>query len=124
MSLFKSVVLLDEMEVIASDDDGSLHLVGNNNTPKINSALGTLLLINIAFWELSEAQTRWNTCAFKSQPPRRLSTLIATDYLLEDLASDGNITGEGAFVIDVVSVNGGLGGLETYKVENQHVSAW
>jgi len=64
MSLFKSVVLLDEMEVIASDDDGSLHLVGNNNT-------------------------------------------------LEDLASDGNITGEGAFVIDVVSVNGGLGGLET-----------
>jgi hypothetical protein len=64
VTLLKSVVLLDEMEVITSDDNGSLHLVGNNNT-------------------------------------------------LEDFASDGDITGEGAFVIDVVTVNGGLGGLET-----------
>lgn len=66
VTLLESVVLLDEMEVITSDDDGSLHLVGDNNT-------------------------------------------------LEDFASDGDVTGEGAFVIDVVAVNGGLGGLETYK---------
>jgi len=70
VTFLKSVVLLDEMEVITSDDNGSLHLVGNNNT-------------------------------------------------LEDFASDGDITGEGAFVVDVVAVNGGLGGLETYWVETR-----
>lgn len=36
VTLLKSVVFLDEMEVITSDDDGSLHLVGNNDTPKVN----------------------------------------------------------------------------------------
>jgi len=63
MALLKSVVLLDEMEVIASDDDGSLHFVRDNNT-------------------------------------------------LEDFASDGDVAGEGALVIDVIAFNGGLGGLE------------
>ena len=60
----------DEMEVITSDDDGSLHLVGDNNTPKftINSALGSLLLINIVFWELSGYKTRWNSSARMSLP--------------------------------------------------------
>jgi hypothetical protein len=62
MALFKSVVLLNEVEVIASDDDGPLHLVGNNNTPifAIITELGRFLLINIVFWELSFELTRWN----------------------------------------------------------------
>lgn len=34
MSLFESVVFSDEMEIISSDDDGSGHLGGSNNTPK------------------------------------------------------------------------------------------
>ena len=113
VTLLKSVVLLDEMEVIASDDDGSLHLVGNNNTPKINSALGTLLLINIAVWDLSGLKTRRNSSAHNSLPFRQRD--FATDDLLEDFTSDGNIAGEGALVVDVVSLNGGLGSLETYN---------
>lgn len=63
VTLLKSVVLLDEMEIITSDDNGSLHFVGNNNTPKsaINSALGTLLLIGIVLCVLSSTKTRWNS---------------------------------------------------------------
>ena len=33
MSLLESVVLLDVMEVVSSDDKGSLHLVRNDNSP-------------------------------------------------------------------------------------------
>lgn len=119
VTLLKSVVLLDEMEVITSDDDGSLHLVGDNNTPKfsINSALGSLLLINIVFWELSGYKTRRNSSAWMTLPIGQ--SISKTDDLLEDFASDGDITGEGAFVIDVVAVNGGLGSLETYWVETR-----
>ena len=34
------------------------------------------------------------------------------DDALEDLASDGDVAGEGAFLIDVVAFDGLLGGLE------------
>ena len=34
MSLLESVVLLDVMKVISAEDDGSRHLVGENDTPK------------------------------------------------------------------------------------------
>jgi hypothetical protein len=114
VTLLKSVVLLDEMEVIASDDDGSLHLVRDNNTPKFTiNALGTLLFINIAVWDLSGLKTRRNSSAHNSLPFRQRN--LATDDLLEDFTSDGNIAGEGALVVDVVSLNGGLGSLETYN---------
>ncbi len=33
VSLLESVVLLDVVEVVSSDDDGSLHLGRNDNTP-------------------------------------------------------------------------------------------
>jgi len=33
VALLKSVVLLDVMEVISSDDNGPLHLVRNNESP-------------------------------------------------------------------------------------------
>jgi hypothetical protein len=33
VALLESVVLLDVMEVITTDDDGVLHLVGDNHTP-------------------------------------------------------------------------------------------
>lgn len=71
VTFLKSVVLLDEMEVITSDDNGSLHLVGNNNTPKlaINSLLGSLLLISIVFWSLSSNKTRWNSEALATSNP-------------------------------------------------------
>ena len=36
VTLLKSVVLLDVMEIIAADDDGSLHLGWNNDTPRRN----------------------------------------------------------------------------------------
>ena len=32
MSLLESVILLDEMEIISSEDDGSSHFVGKNNS--------------------------------------------------------------------------------------------
>lgn len=35
VSLFVSVVFSDVVEVISSDDDGSVHLGGNDQTPKI-----------------------------------------------------------------------------------------
>ena len=35
VALFESVVLADVVEVIATDDDGVLHLGGDNNTPTI-----------------------------------------------------------------------------------------
>ena len=33
MALLEPVVLLDEVEVVAADNNGVLHLVGNHNTP-------------------------------------------------------------------------------------------
>lgn len=33
MALLKPVVLLDEVEVVAADNDGVFHFVGNHNTP-------------------------------------------------------------------------------------------
>lgn len=36
------------------------------------------------------------------------------DYLLEDSAADGDVAGEGAFLVDVGTLDGGLRGLEAY----------
>jgi hypothetical protein len=63
VALLITVVLGDEVEVLATDDDGALHLGGD-------------------------------------------------DLTSEDAATDGNITGEGALLINVVSLDGLLGGLE------------
>ena len=41
VSLLKSVVLLYEVEIISSEDDGSLHLGGNDHSPII------IIIINI-----------------------------------------------------------------------------
>ncbi len=41
VSLLESVVLLDIVEIVSSDDDGSLHLGRNNDTPKY------IIIINI-----------------------------------------------------------------------------
>jgi hypothetical protein len=35
VTLLESVVLLDEVEVITTDNDGVLHLDGDNDTPKV-----------------------------------------------------------------------------------------
>ena len=64
MSLLESVVLLDEMKVISSEDDGSGHLGADDNS-------------------------------------------------LEDSSSNANVGGEWAFLVDIGSLNGGLGGLES-----------
>ena len=37
------------------------------------------------------------------------------DYLLEDSAADGHIAGEGALLVNVLTLDGGLRGLEAYK---------
>ena len=63
MALLVTVVLGDEVEVLATDDDGALHLGGD-------------------------------------------------DLTSEDAATDGDITSEGALLVDVVALNGLLGGLE------------
>ena len=63
VTFFVTVVLGDVVEVVAADDDGALHLGGD-------------------------------------------------DDALEDLAADGDVAGEGAFLIDVVGLDGLLGGLE------------
>ena len=63
VALLVTVVLGDEVEVLATDDDGALHLGGD-------------------------------------------------DLTSEDAATDGDITGEGALLVDVVALNGLLGGLE------------
>ena len=63
MALLEPVVLLDVMEVITSDDDGSGHLAVDNNT-------------------------------------------------LENSSADGNVAGEGALLVNVGSLDGGLGSLE------------
>merc|ERR1719246_244758 len=63
MALLEPVVLLDVMEVIASDDDGSGHFAVDDNT-------------------------------------------------LEDSSTDGNVAGEGALLVNVSFLDGGLGGLE------------
>ena len=39
------------------------------------------------------------------------------DYLLEDSAADGHIAGEGALLVNVLTLDGGLRGLEAYKKE-------
>ena len=64
MSFFVSVVLGNVVEVISSDDDGSLHLGGDADT-------------------------------------------------LEDSASDGDVAGEGAFLIDVSGFDGLFGSFES-----------
>jgi len=64
MALLESVVLLDVMKVITSDNDGSGHLSGDNDT-------------------------------------------------LEESATDGHVAGEGALLVDVGALDGGLRGLET-----------
>lgn len=63
MALLVTVVLGDEVEVLATDDDGALHLGGD-------------------------------------------------DLTSEDATTDGDITGEGALLVDVLALNGLLGGLE------------
>ena len=62
--LFVSVVLGDIMEIISSDNDGSLHLGGDNQS-------------------------------------------------LQDSSSDVDLASEGTFLIDVVSFDSFLGGLES-----------
>ena len=64
VTLLETTVLLDVVEVVATDDDGALHLGGD-------------------------------------------------DESLQDLASDGNVTGEGALLVDVVALDRGIGGLDT-----------
>ena len=64
MALLVTVVLGDEVEVLATDDDGALHLGGD-------------------------------------------------DLSVQDAATDGNIAGEGALLVNVMTLNSLLGGLET-----------
>ena len=64
MSLLESVILLDEMEIISSEDNGSSHLVGKDDS-------------------------------------------------LEESTSNGNLGGEWALMIDVLSFNGSLWSFET-----------
>jgi len=64
VTLLETTVLLDVVKVVATDDDGALHLGGD-------------------------------------------------DEPLEDLATDGNVTGEGALLVDVVALDRGVGGLDT-----------
>lgn len=66
MSLLESVILLDVMEIISSEDDGSGHFGVQHDS-------------------------------------------------LQDSASDGDVGGEWALLINVSSFLGGLWGLETYK---------
>ena len=64
VALLITVVLGDEVEVLATDDDGALHLGGD-------------------------------------------------DLSVQDAATDGNIAGEGALLVNVMTLNSLLGGLET-----------
>ena len=64
VALLITVVLGDEVEVLTTDDDGALHLGGD-------------------------------------------------DLTSQDATTDGNITGEGALLVDVGTLNSLLGGLET-----------
>lgn len=64
MSLLVSVVLGDVVEVLSSDDDGSVHFGGDNLTS-------------------------------------------------QDFASDRNVTNKGALLVNVVTGDGGRGGLES-----------
>jgi len=63
MTLLETTVLLDVVKVIPADDNGTLHLGGD-------------------------------------------------DESLKDLSADGNISGEGALLVDVVSLDGSIGGLD------------
>ena len=64
MSLLESVVLLDEMKVISSEDDGVGHLGGKNDS-------------------------------------------------LEDSSSNADVGGEWTFLVNILSLDGSLWGLET-----------
>lgn len=64
VSLLVTGVLGDEVKVLAADDDGTVHLGGDDSAG-------------------------------------------------QDTATDGDETGEGALLVDVLSLNGGLGGTET-----------
>lgn len=64
VALLETAVLPDVVEVVPADDDGALHLGGD-------------------------------------------------DESLEDLSTDGNVSGEGALLVDVGSLDGGVGGLDT-----------
>jgi hypothetical protein len=67
VSLLESVVLLDVMQVVSSDNDGSSHLSRNNNT-------------------------------------------------LKDSASNGDVWGEGALLVNILSLNSLSGSLEAYNL--------
>ena len=64
VTLFETTVLDNVMQIIPSNDDGSLHLGGDNLS-------------------------------------------------IKDTSSNGNITGKGALLVDVVALNGGIGSLDS-----------
>jgi hypothetical protein len=97
MALLKTIVLFDVMEIVASDDNRASHLGGNNDTP--NQAI----IINK--YTIKEKAT--------NEQPRALTTVpsLCLD-LLEDSSSDADVAGEWAFLVNVVSFNCFLWGLE------------
>ena len=96
MSLFESVILLDVVEIISSNDDGSLHLGRNHDSPII------IIIIN-----KTKRKRRRNRKSLDSA--RNL-------YLLEDSSSNGNIRSEWALFVNVLSFNSFSWGLESYKM--------
>ena len=74
VTLLETTVLLDVVEVVATDDDGALHL-GRDDEP------------------------------------------------LQDLSTDGNVTGEGTLLVNVVALDRGVGGLDT-QTDILHPAHW
>lgn len=95
VSLFESVVLSDVMQVISSDDDGSLHLGWKDDTPNY------IIIINIYIIENKEA------CILKP-------LLRKEQNLLEDSASDWDVWGEWALLVNILSLNSICWCLESY----------
>jgi hypothetical protein len=97
VALLESVVLLDIVQVVASDDDGALHLGRNDDTPEklkliqSDPASGVRFIIN-KYRESEQTNT--------------------SEHLLENTATDADIRGERAFFVNVVSFDCLLGGFE------------
>ena len=118
MSLLESVVLLDVVQVISSQDDGSAHFVREDDTLEDSASDGHVrgewaLVINVVAFDGGS----WGLEACKTM--RYYSLLTETDLLVESGAGDGLLSKNFLGVLEnaelllesFFSLKGGKGGI-------------
>src|SRR3546814_16595970 len=83
------------------DDVADLHVEGRG---AVSRDVGVALLETVVFLHVVKVVTTDDNGA---------DHLVGLDDTLHDVTTDADITGEGALVVDVLTLNGGTRGLET-----------